>query len=177
MSRSATATLEKPFSVAPLFFKWSFMDQSSTVLLPSFGEELLRISDNSGVQSLANQSASCNNIDEDIINMHLIGVDNYLRIQEISSLEDGWDGDRASAIPSKVLDRVKDLLITLPAGAKIFPTGRKSIQIEYHKNEDNFFELEISSDSYSVYSVKGEEEFEGDVRKRDIKKKVDAFLK
>lgn len=153
------------------------MNQSSTVLLPSFGEDLLRINDNPGAQSLANQSASCNIIDEDIINMHLMGVDNYMRIHEISCLEDGWDGDRASAIPSKVIDRVKELLIVLPSGAKIFPTGRKSVQIEYHKAEDNFFELEISSDTYSVYSVKGEEEFEGDVRKRDIKKKVESFLK
>ena len=129
------------------------------------------------VEILLIQSASCNIIDEDIINMHLIGVDNYMRIHEISCLEDGWDGDRASAIPSKVIDRVKELLIVLPSGAKIFPTGRKSVQIEYHKAEDDFFELEISSDTYSVYSVKGEEEFEGDVRKRDIKKKVESFLK
>ena len=60
-------------------------------------------------------------------------------------------------------------------GAKIFPTGRSSVQIEYHQDDD-YFELEITSASYEIYSMKGEDEFEGSVPKKDIMNHIKTFF-
>ena len=105
-----------------------------------------------------------------------MGEDNYIRIQEISRLKVGWDGFKAQPIPVSVISRTKKLLMTLPNGAQIFPTGRRSVQIEYNKGEDNYLEIEISAKSYEIYSVKDEDEFEDRVYKKDIKSRVEAFL-
>lgn len=112
----------------------------------------------------------------DVITMHLIGEDNYQRLLEISRLKYGWDGNKARPIPGSVITRVKELLLMLPNGAKVFPTGRSTVQIEYHKDNDNYFEIEVSRKTYEVYSVIGDNEFEGIVLKKDLKNRVKAFL-
>ena len=97
-------------------------------------------------------------------------------MQEISRLKYGWDGNKARPIPVSVINRTKDLLKLLPDGAKVFPTGRSTVQIEYHKDADNYFEIEISSKTYEIYSVMGDDEFEGNVLKREIVNRVKQFL-
>lgn len=112
----------------------------------------------------------------DIMEMHRIGEDNYLRIQEISRFKNGWDGYKARPIPLSVINRTKALLISLPRGAKVVPTSRSTVQIEYHKDGSDYFEIEISPRSYEILSIKGDDEFEGNVGKKEIKKRVEAFL-
>lgn len=124
---------------------------------------------------LASQTAT-SVVKLNIFEMHRMGEDNYIRIQEISRLKVGWDGFKAQPIPVSVISRTKELLMTLPNGAQIFPTGRRSVQIEYNKGEDNYLEIEISARSYDIYSVKDEDEFEDRVYKKDIKSRVEAFL-
>ena len=111
-----------------------------------------------------------------IYEMHRMGENNYIRLQEISQLKLGWDGHKAHPIPAKVITRTKELLMTLPRGAQIFPTGRRTVQIEYHKGTDDYFEIEVSAKSFEIFSVRGEEEFEDRVYKRKIKSLVEAFL-
>lgn len=124
---------------------------------------------------IASQTAS-STVHVDILEMHRIGEYNYQRLQEISRLKYGWDGHNAPPIPMAVINRAKDLLMILPDGAKVFPTARSTVQIEYHKNADNYFEIEVSAKTYEIYSVKGDEEFEGNVHKREIKNRVKVFL-
>ena len=112
----------------------------------------------------------------DIMEMYRIGEDNYLRIQEISRFKNGWDGYKARPIPLSVINRTKALLALLPKGATVVPTSRSTMQIEYHKNGGNYFEIEITPRSYEIYSVKDEDEFEGSVVKRELKKLVEDFL-
>ena len=112
----------------------------------------------------------------DIMEMHRIGEDNYLRIQEISRFKNGWDGYKARPIPLSVINRTKALLISLPRGAKVVPTSRSTVQIEYHKEGGNYLEIEVFPRSYEIFSIKGDDEFEGNVGKREIKKCVEAFL-
>ena len=64
----------------------------------------------------------------------------------------------------------------LPDGAKIFPTGRSTVQIEYHKDSDNYFELEVSNTTYEMYSVKGDDEYEDSVTEKEIINRVKEFL-
>lgn len=150
----------------------SFMPQSSTeysiisILIPKQKKKNFLF---------PHQSAS-SILDMDFIDMLHMGVDNYQRFQEISNLKAGWDGNNARPISERILSRTKDLLIELPSGAKIFPTGRSTVQIEYHKDEDNYFEIEVSSSSYEFYCMKGDNEFEGNSNKRDLLNRVKLFL-
>lgn len=76
----------------------------------------------------------------------------------------------------EVISRTKELLMMLPEGAKIFPTGRSSVQIEYHKNAENYLELEISAKEYDMYYVMGDDEFEDSITESEIVDRVKAFL-
>ena len=124
---------------------------------------------------IADQTAT-SGVKLDIYEMLRIGETNYIRLQEISQLKPGWDGYKAHPIPVSVITRTKDLLMTLPRGAQIFPTGRRTVQIEYHKGADDYFEIEVSAKTFEIFSVRGEDEFENRVYKRKIKGLVEAFL-
>ena len=66
--------------------------------------------------------------------------------------------------------------MSLPKGAKVVPTSRSTMQIEYHKENGDSFEIEVLPKTYELYYVKGTDEFEGNVRKGEIKKRVEFFL-
>ncbi len=102
--------------------------------------------------------------------------DNYLRLLKISSLDNNWDGYGAKPIPKNVIERVKRLLYELPEGAKLFPTSRSSVQLEYHLGENKYFELEVFSDSYFLYWIDKDRSFENRVYKREIKQQLKMFL-
>lgn len=149
----------------------SFMSQSSTgynlitLLIPKIEKKpfVIHQSDSSVVNM-------------DLIDMLQMGVDNYQRLQEISQLKAGWDGHNARPVSERIINRTKELLIELPSGAKIYPTGRSTIQIEYNKGEDYYFEIEVFSSSYEIYWVKGDQEFEGNSNKRELLNQVKLFL-
>lgn len=115
-------------------------------------------------------------INMDFIDMLHMGVENYQRFQEISNFKPGWDGHNARPISERILNRTKELLIELPSGAKIFPTGRGTVQIEYNRDENKYLEIEVSSSTYEIYWVKGDDEFEGNANKRDLLNSVRLFL-
>ena len=147
------------------------MPQTSTIEPPSDSLQLV----NAKAVYVAEQTAS-SEVEMEVMIMRFIGVDNYRRLQEISQFAEGWDGYTAKPIPQEVIKRTKEMLMMLPDGAKIFPTGRSTIQVEYHKNVDNYFELEISASKYDLYSVTGEDEYEDSVSENEIVDKVKAFL-
>ena len=147
------------------------MPQTSTIEPPFDSHQLV----NTKAVYAAEQTAS-SGVEKEIMVMRLIGIDNYRRLQEISQLAEGWDGYSAQPIPQEVISRTKELLMLLPGGAKIFPTGRSTVQIEYHKDVDNYFELEISATDYDMYSVLGDDEYEDSVPENEIVDRVKAFL-
>ena len=162
-------------SAAVFFVGGAMMPQTSTPFVPSNKQVPVAIT----TPVLVDQTAS-SVLDIGIMRMRImiekIGAENYKRMQEIAQLEKGWDGHNAQPIPKGVMSRTSGLLAVLPSGAKIFPTGRGSVQIEYHQNDDNYLELEITSSSYEIYSMKGENEFEGSVSKKEILNHVNAFF-
>ena len=89
--------------------------------------------------------------------------ENYFRLQSFLQLKKGWNGYDGEEISNKVIDNTSALLQKLSFQPKIFPTGRNSIQVEYYNNDDNLFELEISSNQYSLYLVRNGNETEKDV--------------
>ncbi len=147
------------------------MPQTSTIEPPVESYQLV----NEKAVYVAEQTAS-SEVEREVMILRLIGVDNYLRLQEISQFAEGWDGYTAQPIPQEVISRTKELLMMLPDGAKIFPTGRSTIQIEYHKDVNNYFEVEISTSDYELYCVTGDDEYEDNVPENEIVDRVKAFL-
>ena len=145
--------------------------QTSTEIKPFPMHQPVRVN----TMCISNQTAS-SDFEMEIMIMRRIGEENYLRIQEISRLLEGWDGYNAHPIPKEVILRTKDLLMVLPNGAKIFPTGRRSIQIEYHKDADSYLELEVSTTTYEMYCVQGENEYEESLSESEIVNRVRTLL-
>ena len=157
-------------TAAVLFTGISFMQQSATAMPYRVAHPIVES------KSLIETQSASSDFHDEIEEMRLLGVANYKRLQEISNLKYGWDGNKARPIPVSVINRTKDLLKTLPKGAKVFPTGRSTVQIEYHKDADHYFEIEISTKTYEIYCIMGDEEFEGSVYKKDIENRVKLFL-
>ncbi len=161
---------EKLSATAAFLTGFGFMQQSATAMSYRIPHQVVAL------KSLIGTQSASSDIESEIEEIRLLGEANYKRIQEISRLKFGWDGNKARPIPVSVINRTKDLLKLLPDGAKVFPTGRSTVQIEYHKDVDNYFEIEISSKTYEIYSVMGNDEFEGNVLKREIVNRVKQFL-
>lgn len=73
------------------------------------------------------------------------------KLEELSELEEGWNGYDAPPISDRVIDNTRTVLSYLSFEPQIFPTGRNSIQLEYGDDE-NRIELEIF-DNEAQYGV------------------------
>ena len=80
--------------------------------------------------------------------------DNLRKLDAIGGLKDNWNGNGAPAIPASVVDKVRDLIASLPIQPEIFPTALRSIQLEYDNSRHDHMEIEIGdSDTAEVFTV------------------------
>ena len=71
--------------------------------------------------------------------------ENLNKLENISKLEENWNGYNCKSIPKEVCDFSANIIRKLgDFQPKIFPTGRESVQFEYEKNEE-YLEFEIFS--------------------------------
>ena len=68
---------------------------------------------------------------------------NLKKLDEISALKDGWNGNDAPALPSTLIKKVRALIKALTIQPEIFPTGLKTIQLEYDNSRHDHMEIEI----------------------------------
>ncbi len=74
----------------------------------------------------------------------------YSTIESFKTLKDGWNGDKAKAIPISVIESALTILKEVPQeGLKVFPTGRESIQFEYDCKERSL-EIEIFENEFEI---------------------------
>lgn len=96
--------------------------------------------------------------------------DKYFRLESFSSLKKGWDGYHAEAIPESVISKTRDLLLEVktPSNPKlqVFPTGRKTVQIEYYIDDNNQIEVEVFQEHYNVFVASQGAEKEEQVTKK-----------
>ena len=108
-----------------------------------------------------------------------IRTDNLARLDVISNLKDGWNGNEAPAIPKIVISRVRDLIKEMYIQPEVFPTTLRSIQLEFDNSRRDHMVIEIGeSHEAEVFIVlyNGEEHFETiNVNSEDINRKVRAF--
>lgn len=77
------------------------------------------------------------------------------RLTEIENLDENWNGYDSDIIPSEVITRAKEFisyLVDLSEFIYIYPTARQSIQIEFEKDDINFYcEAEIRVDNIELF--------------------------
>lgn len=68
---------------------------------------------------------------------------NILRLDEIKSLPEDWNGYGASTFSLSLIEKCKEIVNTLSHQPKIYPTGRNSIQFQYELEDKSYLEFEI----------------------------------
>lgn len=83
-----------------------------------------------------------------------IREDNLRKIRNIGNLKDNWNGNGASAFSKALIDRVTELVSTLPIQPEVFPTALNTIQFEYDNSRHDHMEIEIGdSDEAEIFIV------------------------
>ncbi len=102
---------------------------------------------------------------------------NIHKVSSFSNLKKGWNGYDAEPIDTSLIERVKEILVSLSTyQPEVFPTGRNSIQLEYEKENGDYLEFEIFEDGkISMYLSKGNEEVEELITVENIRRKVENF--
>lgn len=107
-------------------------------------------------------------------------TENLNKLEKISNLNEGWNGNGAPAIPSKVIRKVRALIKALNIQPEIFPTALETIQLEFDNAGHDHMEIEISeSDKAEVFVVPYDDSEYTEVIKSTaaaINKKVAAFM-
>lgn len=84
-----------------------------------------------------------NNADSENAMLPEVIQKNMRKILLIASLKDNWNGNGALAFSAKLIDRVKQIVLSLVRQPEIFPTAAGSIQLEYDGDNDSYLEMEI----------------------------------
>lgn len=78
---------------------------------------------------------------------------NKKRLETFRELPENWNGYNSQKLNSDLIALVTKIISNLEYQPQIFPTGRGSIQLEKHIDENNFVEIEISYDDIFAYKV------------------------
>lgn len=78
---------------------------------------------------------------------------NLDRLENIAQLEDDWDGYGAKSFSTTVIATVRNIISYLKEQPEIFPTGRGSVQLEYHMPDYSYLELEVFDDKVVVMQI------------------------
>lgn len=98
-------------------------------------------------------------------------------IDDVASLEDGWNGYGAKKFSSELIDFVREILDCLPIQPEIFPTANDSIQLEYHKDNDSYLEFEVKSGKcVSMYLVEVSKKTMDKISVNEIIENVKRFI-
>ena len=80
---------------------------------------------------------------------------NLSRLNDIAELREDWDGYGAAPIPRFVISEAMRMIGSLNEQPDaVFPTGRKSVQFEYHL-PNNYLEFEIFDEKVIAMQVAG----------------------
>lgn len=77
----------------------------------------------------------------------------FQRLRDIQAWKDGWDGEHARAIPENVIHQAQIILADLHHVPEIYPTGRRTVQFQYEKEDRSYLEFEIFQDHIGMLYV------------------------
>ena len=87
-------------------------------------------------------------------------IENQKKLSEIEKLKDNWNGYGATPFETQVIRNAHVMLLALKDQPFLAPTARDSIQMEFEKENGDYFEIEVYAQKISVYSVIGNKETE-----------------
>ena len=68
------------------------------------------------------------------------------RLKEIGDLPEDWNGYGAGRFTGRLIDKCGSIVSVLERQPEIFPTGRRSIQLQYTKADNSYLEFEVFED-------------------------------
>ena len=80
---------------------------------------------------------------------------NLDKLEKISSLKDGWNGNGAPAIPKSLIKRVRKLIDSMIIQPEIFPTALQTVQFEFDNTRRDHMEIEIGLDDEAEIFIVG----------------------
>lgn len=90
--------------------------------------------------------------------LNISALPNLKKISEIEKLEDNWNGYGARKFDSPVIRNAKRMLYALKQQPFVSPTARQSIQMEFEKENGDYFEIEVFAERIDVFlSIDSEE--------------------
>lgn len=98
--------------------------------------------------------------------------DNKKKIKSFLNLKPNWNGYGGLPIEKNVVERVLGIFEESPSEVEFYPTGRNSIQLELHKNNGDYIEIEITENSCELYSIIDNKDIEENISIQDIPKRL-----
>lgn len=80
---------------------------------------------------------------------------NLERLEDIARLDFDWNGYGAKPFNRTLIADVRNIISYLSEQPEIFPTGRNSIQLEYHLPDESYLEFEIFEGKVMGMQVSG----------------------
>lgn len=74
-------------------------------------------------------------------------------LTQIQNLEHDWDGDAGEAIPEEVIILSKSIVMSLKYQPEIYPTKRRTVQMQYETADRSYLEFEVYADRIEMLSV------------------------
>lgn len=101
-------------------------------------------------------------------------IHNLKKIDQISCLEDGWNGNKAKAFESQLLTEMRSIITVLRIQPELFPTACGSLQLEYEKEDGSYLEIEATlEDTWEVFEI----DDNGDETYFSIHADIDSIIK
>lgn len=102
-------------------------------------------------------------------------IKNLKKLDSFTELEENWNGYDAEKISPELINKVRKVIYDLPVQPMVFPTGRKSIQLEYEKPDGEYLEFEIFEDRTVMLHIDGDNEDERNIDDDIISEEVIRF--
>lgn len=93
-------------------------------------------------------------------------TDSIRALEEIQNLEENWNGCGAKPIPESVINLSRDIVMELDYQPEVFPTARRTIQMEYELDDNSYLEFEVYPNYIAVMEVP----------KRDYSKAINKII-
>lgn len=96
--------------------------------------------------------------------------DSSRKIDEISQLEDNWNGYGAEKFSVDFIERVRGIVTQLYFQPEIYPTAEKSIQFEYENSKGDYLEFELfDTGVINIYQISDKGENSEELDMNDVK--------
>lgn len=83
-----------------------------------------------------------------------VGKNTSLRtLTQIQNLEYDWDGYGGDTIPANVILLAKSIVMTLEHQPEIYPTKRRTVQMQYELADRSYLEFEVFADKIEMLLV------------------------